>query len=252
MALLAGAFAGFAFTMELPAMAFVVGLPLLMMDRSKLGNYLVYFFAAGLFVLALGYCNWISLQRILPAYSEFGGPWYEYEGSPWYSFDSFGQPKRNIDFARRNLGETPTQYAFHLLLGHHGLFSLTPIFLLSILGCLFWIGGLIKAPTLSNKKGLLGMMTLGLTVVLVSFYLYKSDNYGGVSCAPRWLIWLTPLLLLCSLPVLEKLSKSSLGRGLVFLFVAVGVFSASWPAWTPWKLPWLYDFMVFCGWPGYG
>jgi hypothetical protein len=31
----------------------------------------------------------------------------------------------------------------------------------------------------------------------------------------------------------------------------IGVFSASWPAWTPWKLPWIYDLIVWLGWRGY-
>jgi hypothetical protein len=250
-ALLAGGFAGFAFSMELPALALVAGLPLLMLGRASVGTFAAYLLAASIFILALGWCNWISLERILPAYSEFGGPWYDYEGSPWQPYDAFGQPKRNIDFARRHLGETRLEYAFHFLVGHHGLFSLTPLFLVSLAGALIWTSSLLVRPSFQNKTGLLGLLTLGLTATLVAFYLYKSDNYGGVSCANRWLIWLTPLLLLSAIPALETLSRYKSGRTIVFLFVAVGVFSASWPAWTPWKLPWLYDLMMFLGWPGY-
>jgi len=251
-AILAGCCTGLAFSMELPAMALVVGLPLLMIDRPRVGVLLAYFMAALVFILALAFCNWISLGRILPAYSEFGGPWYDYEGSPWTPYDSFGQPKKNIDFARRHNLETPAEYAFHLLVGHHGLFSLTPLFLLAIPGFLMWGGSWFLKPDGKNKTGFLGIMSLGLTVVLVAFYLYKSDNYGGMSCAPRWLIWLTPFLLLGTIPMIEGLSGHRWGRFLVLAFLAVGVFSASWPAWTPWKLPWLYDLMVWLGWRGYG
>ena len=40
--------------------------------------------------------------------------------------------KPGIDFARTYHGETRDQYAFHLFLGHHGYFSLMPIWLLSL------------------------------------------------------------------------------------------------------------------------
>ena len=65
-----------------------------------------------------------------PAYAKFGGPWYTYEGSHWLPP---GQTKPGIDYAGRN-GETKPTYAFHLLLGHHGWFSLTPIMFLGLAG----------------------------------------------------------------------------------------------------------------------
>lgn len=79
--------------------------------------------------------HWIFPSRLF----EFGGPWYDYEGSPWHPYNAFGDLKRNIDFARRNMGETRFEYALHLLIGHHGLFSLTPLFLLSLLGGIQWM-----------------------------------------------------------------------------------------------------------------
>src|SRR5262249_17883362 len=56
--------------------------------------------------------------------------WYDYEGSYW-------QPKnlRGIDRGEASL----LIYAFHVLIGHHGLFSLTPIWLLSVIGCVMWL-----------------------------------------------------------------------------------------------------------------
>ncbi len=63
-----------------------------------------------------------------PAYSEFGGPWYEYEGGNFRFLPGVAQ--HGIDWAQRSYGETTPDYALHLLVGHHGLFSLTPIYLL--------------------------------------------------------------------------------------------------------------------------
>lgn len=262
----AGASCGLAFTMELPSLAFFVALLVLWLDWRQFKTLLIFLISALSFMVALVFLNWISIGSFLPAYSEFGGPWYDYEGSPWHPYNAFGDLKRNIDFARRNMGETRFEYALHLLIGHHGLFSLTPLFLLSLLGGIQWmakakgIGPITfssvtprESLALSNEtiQGRLALSTLGLTAIVVGFYLYKSDNYGGMSCGPRWLIWLTPLLLLCAIPTLERLKDWRKGRGLVYFFLAVGVFSASWPAWSPWKLPWIYDLLVWWGWSGY-
>ena len=49
-------------------------------------------------------------------------------------------------------------YAFHLLLGHHGAFSLTPIFLLSLLGDGGGVAlrhpGILRARSVSEGFGL--------------------------------------------------------------------------------------------------
>ena len=46
---------------------------------------------------------------------------------------------------------------------------------------------------------------LALTVVVVGFYLFKSDNYGGFTNGLRWLMWLTPIWLTCLLPIADRL-----------------------------------------------
>ena len=81
-------------------------------------------------VAALLLTNYLALGEFLPAYSKFGGPWYEFEGA--YSLYIPGV-KHGIDWAGRN-GETKPVYLFHLLFGHHGLFALTPLYLLAAVG----------------------------------------------------------------------------------------------------------------------
>ena len=39
---------------------------------------------------------------------------------------------------------------------------------------------------------------LALMIVVVGFYLFKSDNYGGFTNGLRWLMWLTPFWLTLS------------------------------------------------------
>ena len=79
-------------------------------------------------IAALFACNYAAFGTFEPVYEKFGGPWYNYEGSHW---SKWGTPAgKGIDF-----NQEPTAiYAFHLLLGHHGWFSLTPIWFLALGG----------------------------------------------------------------------------------------------------------------------
>lgn len=246
----AGFFAAFAAANELPALAFaasVLGL-LAMCDVRKT----IAFALPPMLLIAFGffYTNYLAVGQWRPAYSEFGSVWYEYEGSHWRK-PAEGEVKYGIDWARMH--ESRAEYAFHVLAGHHGLFSLTPLWLIAILGAIV----LCRKPPQDRtaEYGIpwfLGPLTLLLTAVVIGFYLYKSDNYGGYSNGLRWLMWLTPLWLLSMIPLLDRLSMSSLGRGLVYGMLAISVMSAHYSLWNPWRHPWLFDLMKACGYFGYG
>jgi hypothetical protein len=94
-------------------------------------------------------------------------------------------------------------------------------------------------------------LTLVLTVVVVGFYLIRSDNYGGWTAGPRWLMWLTPFWLLTMLPVVDRLSRSRGGRIVAYILLGLSVMSMSYPAWNPWRHPWIYRFMDANGWIPY-
>ena len=53
------------------------------------------------------------------------GDWYDYPGSYWTS-----ERKQGVDKGEPN----QLKYALHALMGHHGIFSLTPFWLLAIWG----------------------------------------------------------------------------------------------------------------------
>ncbi|MBI1916665.1 MAG: hypothetical protein HYS12_18310 [Planctomycetes bacterium] len=235
---LAGFFAAFTATDELPAASFTAALGLLMLWRFPRQTLLFFAPAAAVPVAAFLLTNHLAISDWKPAYSKFGTDWYQYEGSHWGKDPDPVKP--GIDFAR--LKEDRLTYAFHVLVGHHGLFSLTPIFLLAVIGMLWGIARL--------WAGLAGL-TLVLTVIVVGFYLIKSDNYGGWTAGPRWLMWLTPFWLLAMLPVVDRLGKSRGGRALAYLLLAVSVMSMSYPAWNPWRHPWIYRFMDENGWIPY-
>jgi len=90
-----------------------------------------------------------------------------------------------------------------------------------------------------------------LSVVIVGYYIYKSDNYGGFSNGPRWLMWLAPFWLLTMLPAVDGLGRSRWGRALALVLLGLSVFSASYSSWNPWRHPWIYDWMNSRHWIEY-
>jgi hypothetical protein len=247
---LAGFLAGFTACNELPATAFAVGVFVYLLwreagaeaggPRYPVRTLLLFAPAALVPVAALVLSNDAELGQWRPAYAEFGGPWYQYEGSHWRVAP--GEVKRGIDWAGRSEGKSA--YAFHLLLGHHGVLSLTPITLLALAGMALGVRRLwARTPHPPALWDQLAAFTLLLSLVVIGFYVSKSDHYGGWSNGPRWLMWLTPLWLVTMLPAADRLAARRAGRALALALLAVSVLSMSYQVWNPWRHPWLYTLM---------
>jgi hypothetical protein len=269
---LAGFFAAFTACNELPATAFLVFLGLWLLVRAP-GQTLAFFVpAAAIPIAAFLLTNYLAIGQLQPAYGELGGVWYEYEGSYWRE-PLAGEQRRGIDWA--HLNETRAEYALHVLVGHHGIFSLTPIWLLAIAAMVAGVGRLLAGsagppvknqdvarpqehaslwqPCVSPRSGLtlVTLLTLLLTVVVIGFYLIKSNNYGGWTNGLRWLMWLSPFWLLTMLPVADRLGTTLLGRAVACVLLAISVLSVNYSMWNPWRHPWLYHFMQEQGWIHY-
>jgi hypothetical protein len=267
----AGFFGGFAACCELPALALTAGLFVMLVMRAP-GRTLAFFVPAAVIPMAAYLLvNYIEIGNVVPVQGQFGSKWYTYEGSNWKP----GPDKTGIDYAHKK--ETRAEYAFHVLLGHHGLFSLSPIYLLAAAGMAWGTARALRkkdrtpiqgetetAQEIANENGeawlaaqgrpmpgALSILTLYLSVVVTGFYLLKTDNYGGWTSGLRWLMWLTPFWLLTMLPIADRLALSRRGRGLGYFLLAVSVFSVNYRSWNPWRHPWLYDLMQALGWPGY-
>jgi hypothetical protein len=168
------------------------------------------------------------------------GNWYDYPGSYWLA-------KNDADKSEVDRGQSSrTLYAFHLFFGHHGIFSLTPMWIFGFAGML------ALAFNTRLKLRWLGWMSLVLTTVVISFYITRPQldrNYGGLTSALRWLFWLAPLWLVCMLPVVDWLSRSKWGRTACYLLLAGSVISATYSAANPWVHPWLYEIWEGTGLP---
>jgi hypothetical protein len=258
----AGFFAGLTATLDLPAACFTVGLCLPVFLARPMSA--VKFMLPGLAIPVVAFfaCNYAALGRFTPAYSEFGGPWYEYAGSNWSKLKraQAGEFIKGIDFAQ----ESRPTYLFHMLFGHHGWFSLSPFWVLGV-------GGIVAAaaPAVRDLKRLtpnrmpaapawslplIHGLTMIATVTLVVFFVWvqKTNNYGGYTSGLRWFFWLTPLWLLATLAGTDRFVKSKPAQLVAVTLLAFGVLSAFYPAWNPWRHPWILILCERTGWVRYG
>ena len=161
--------------------------------------------------------------------------WYDYNGSYWMT------KRQGVDRGEASRAV----YAFHILIGHHGIFSLTPLWFLSAAGVVMLVR--------SKRPGWVGVawMVIGLTVICLAFYISRpmiDRNYGGVSSGFRWMFWFTPLWLLCLVPAADRWLANKWGRALAVLALMVSTFSATYAACNPWSQPWFYDLGTYAHW----
>jgi hypothetical protein len=170
--------------------------------------------------------------------------WYDYARSYWKRERKVGvdrgEPSRAV-------------YAWHMLLGHHGFFSLTPAWIIGAWGifCCLTLGR--DAQGRDPLRGVL-FLALVLTVVCVAFYIarpLKDRNYGGMTSGFRWLFWLIPLWLLATLRGADRLAGHKWLIALALAALAVSVFSAAYSGQNPWSHPWLFDYWQKLGWIDY-
>ena len=164
--------------------------------------------------------------------------WYDYQGSYWT-----GKTKSTVDRGQHD----STLYLFHVLFGHHGIYSLTPLWFLSIAGI---------AVLIFDKKfqlRWLGLTTVALTVTIIAFYVYcvpaHDRNYGGFTSAFRWAFWLAPFWLIGIAPIADWLGKTRTGRAICLSLLVISGVSAMYAADNPWCHPWLYEIWDATGLP---
>ena len=102
--------------------------------------------------------------------------WYEYQYvRGGREIQSYWQNRVGIDVGEPSRAE----YAFHLFAGHHGIFSLTPIWILSVIGVAIWLG-----QRDDRRLRELSLLIAAVTLVVVAFYIMRPQedrNYGGMT-----------------------------------------------------------------------
>ncbi len=236
----AGFFAVFAAVNELPATAFAAAVALVLLRRSVARSCLCALPAA-LVPLAFFFATqWLATGSWKPFYADYGTDKYKYvvDGVPSYWMHPGG-----LDA----IHESPLVYLFHCTLGHHGILSLSPLFLLTLAT---WL-----VPALSRGWSLRPILwgSAAITIIVLAFYLTRTENYnyGGNTSGLRWTFWLIPLWLVAMIPALDAAATRLGGRAIALVCLAVSTFSAWYPIENPWQHPWLFQVMERWHWIDY-
>lgn len=140
--------------------------------------------------------------------------YYHYPGSYWNNpqgLDSLQEPK--------------WIYGFHILLGHHGFFSMSPLFLLSV-----W--GFIRRNQYSATPLPYFFTAILLGSLSIFFYvLLKTHNYGGDVIGMRWLFPAMPILGFMILPAVEYLQTQKYGKWICILLLILSTPSVGEMMW---------------------
>jgi hypothetical protein len=227
----AGFWGAFCACNEIPAGLFGALLFLILVVKNP-RRTLLYFVPAAVIPLAAFFATqYLAFGQLKPVYEEFGTKSYNYEGSYWNTpleFDWFNLHPERSDI-----------YLLHMTFGHHGVFSLSPIFLFSIYACLRNILG--KERPLKTVS----WITLILTVAMLAFYTWnpKARNYGGSTSGLRWLFWLIPFWLIVLPTGLAGGQDRKWVRWLSLIALCLSVLSAGYAIRSPWTHPWIVDLL---------
>ncbi|MGP0064875.1 MAG: hypothetical protein ACLQGP_14915, partial [Isosphaeraceae bacterium] len=179
----AGFFAGFTASTELPALAFPALLGPLLLFRFPTRTILYFLPGAIVPLAAFVAAQYVEFGTFYLPYESFGSQEYSYEGSIWQT---------PLELDAFNLHPEPyLVYLFHMTFGHHGVFSLTPLFLLSAWGALRLLRGggrFLSAWT---------WLTLLTVAGLAGYYLYDPAPWkaGGAMHPYVWIFLAIPGLL---------------------------------------------------------
>lgn len=202
--ILAGFWLGVNGAVDLTCLAFVptVGLYLLLKDWRK--ALVAFGFAALPGLLSLSLLNYHITGSIKPFYSNselqnFSDNYFKYHRS---GIDALREPKHI--------------YAWNVLLGHHGVFSMTPL-----LG--FGLYELIRH--IKNRTYLReSLVVLSVLLMVFYFYIFRTRNYGGWCVGMRWLVPFMPLLLLYFGAWFDRVKLTRLTLTSVACAFAIGCF----------------------------
>jgi len=155
--------------------------------------------------------------------------WYEFPNSYWLKSN-----KKKSDVDRGT--EDRWFYLMHATVGHHGVVSLTPIWLLVLPGFLI----LAVDRTVGLRFAVWGF--IAITLVVFAFYVRMpahDRNYGGWTSCFRWAIWMYPIWLVAVGATADFFWRNRFARYSFFLLLFLSIVSATIMAANPWSQPWL-------------
>ena len=170
----------------------------------------------------------------MPAYSQQDWYFYEYERGGVLR-DSYWKTPAGLDRGE----ECWKTYVFHATVGHHGVFLLTPVWILSFAGVGIWL--------FDRRYRTMTLLILFMSLTVFAFYMslpVEQRNYGGNTSALRWMFWFAPLWSIVLVAAADRMSRTAVTRAVALLCLALSVMSASYPVWNPWTMPWAYNLFL--------
>lgn len=147
---------------------------------------------------------------------------YHISGSfkPFY-FNSELKNFKEFHFRRTAAAGAPPEskitYAFNTLLGHHGLFSMTPL-------CIFGLYELVRS--LKARRLFAESVVVAASVAtFLIFFIWRTRNYGGACVGMRWYVPVMPLLLLYFGLWLDRVRLTRALWGLTLLAFSISFFN---------------------------
>lgn len=248
---LAGFAAAFTAADELPALSLLAAIGLMLALRASRETFSAFVPAAVVVIVAFFVTNYLAHDSLRPPYmhrsaTDPSDNWYAYK----YTVNGVERESYWLDRQGIDRGEpSRLTYAVHVLAGHHGVVSLTPVWLLSVWGTWLWF----KSGDAARRELALGIAAL--TIVCLVFYIglrpQEDRNYGGMTSGFRWMFWFAPLWLVVMLPAADRLAGSNWGVALAAALLTLSALSVSYPTWNPWTQPWIYRWLEWCGWQGF-
>ncbi len=178
--------------------------------------------------------TYLSTGGFIPYYFLRHTELYEYAGGYWDAptgIDALEEPK--------------WLYFLHGAIGHHGVFSLTPIYIFAFIPM-----GLFLARKTKAMPHLM-WLTIACTILAWGAYVVNTNNYGGGCKGFRWLFWLSPLWLMVAPIGAQVWARHVSGKVLAYAALAVSLVS-SFDAWMePWGSSWLHQLFSKWKWIAY-
>lgn len=219
-----GFFSAFVFTLDMPTTIFPAFMGLLLFSRfpKQSASWAV---LGGLPLLLLHF-------GIMAAIT--GNPLPVQTQEDMYNFrNSYWRNPLGVD----GMNEQRIVYLFHMNFGRFGTFLLFPALLLGVFG--FFKGVRDRA-----CPAQIAVLAAGAAfAIMTTYYLMKTNNYGGAAYGFRWHIGAVPVLALLAMPVMGSMTKSW-RWGVLALMLVVSVYSA----WECWQAPWGASHEWTCRW----
>lgn len=199
---------------DLPSLATTacVGVYLLTKDPARTLRLWLPALLPGLLLTAT--LNILSTGSIKPVYLR--RELYKYPGSYWAN-------PQGVDALR----EPKHIYAFHVLLGHHGMFSMTPLLCVSMVG-------LYQSLRRRTERFPEALCVLIATGILFTFYIRGTNNYGGNCVGFRWAIAFTPLLFVFFVEWMARTQLRWWHVTGVLTSITITMYHNWQSFWTPW------------------